>query len=881
MRAFPTGTVTFLFTDVEGSTRLLQLLAERYRDVKERHDAILRAAIAEGGGVELGTEGDSFFAVFPSPVGAVTAAVKAQRALAEPGWPDGVAVRVRMGLHTGEGILVGDNYLGLDVNRAARIAAAAHGGQLLVSDATRCLVERSPPAQTHLRDLGQHRLKDLTQPERLHQVVVEGLEQDFPSPRTLDARPNNLPAQLTRLIGRDEEIARLTELLAANRLVTLTGTGGTGKTRLALAVAAEALDDFGDGVFFVDLSAVADPDVVPSTVAAALRVRAEAGRPAIATVADHLREKKLLLLLDNFEHLLDAASTVLEPLLREAPAVTVLVTSRIPLRLYGEQQFHVPPLAVAEQDRVLDAKAVAQSAAVALFAERAAAVRPEFRVTEPNAPVIAEITARLDGLPLAIELAASRIKLLSPEQLLGRLEQRLPLLAATDRNVPERQRTVRRTIDWSHELLGPAEQRMFARLSVFAGGADLDAVEAIVNPGGELDLDTLDGLAALVENNLVRSFDPPDAAPRFGMLETIREYGLERLTEGGEEEIIRCRHAQHWVEVAGRAAERLSGPEQALWTRRLELDHDNFRAALSWALRSGEAEVGLRLAAALDHFWRVAGHIGEGLRWLDELLALPRSADLAVVRARALAAAGGLAPWVGAIDAQMRYAQEAAAIFKDVGDSDGLVHALSALGWGNLHTGNLQVARELLEEAKSVAGADSASEIAANCDLGLGVLALTEGRAGDARSHLENALRMYGGTSDPYWVAFTEMLLGYVDRLEGRLDAAESRFRASLTRFRESNTVMMAATLVNAFADLALQRRQHERALRLAGASDALREPFGEKSPLEQASTVDVREALRSVVDEATMADLYEQGRVMELDEAVAYALEQESLLGR
>ena len=876
MRRLPSGTVTFFFSDIEGSTRLLQGLGDRYRDVKERHDAIVRAAIADGGGIELGTEGDSFFAAFSSPVAAVTAAVEAQRALAESAWPDGVAVRVRMGLHTGEAVLGGDNYVGLDVNRAARIAAAAHGGQLLVSDATRCLVERSAPRRTHLRDLGQHRLKDLSDPERLHQIVIEGLEQDFPPPRTLDARPNNLPAQLTRFIGRSDEIARIRELVENNRLVTLTGPGGTGKTRLALAVAAEALDRFRDGVFFVDLSSITEPELVPSAIASALRVRAEAGRPIEELVADHLREKKLLLVLDNFEQLVEGAAAVLEPFMREAPDVKALVTSRIPLRLYGEQQFNVPPLALADPDTVRDVDALAQLDAVALFADRAAAVRPEFRLTQANVSVIAEITARLDGLPLAIELAASRVKLLPPEHLLERLEQRLPLLSAADRNVPERQRTVRRTIDWSYELLGANERRMFARFAVFAGGADLEAVEAVVDPNHELALDPLDGIATLVEANVVRTFESSNGAPRFGMLETIREYGLERLAAAGEEAAIRRRHAEHWIRVAESASQGLAGPDQAAWTRRFEHDHDNFRAALSWAVRSGEAEVGLRLAVALEHFWRVLGHIREALRWFDELLALPKAVEDAALRARALTAAGGLAPWVGAIDAQLQFAQEATTIYRELGDAKGIGDALTLVGWAHLHLGSLEAAQANLEEAKTLTIAERNFDKTANCDLALGLVSFTERRSGEARKHFDDALQTFTENGDPYWIAFTEMLLGYLDRLDERDDDAERHFRASLTTFREINAVLMAATLVNAFAGLAMRRGQHERALSLAGAADALREPFGEKSPLEIASTVDVRGALRSVVDEAKAADLYHAGRAMALDEAIAYALGRE-----
>ena len=862
---------------MEGSTRLLERLGERYGDVKSRHDAIVRAAIADGGGRAVSTEGDSFFAVFPSPTAAVNAAVRAQRELAAAPWAGDAVVRVRMGLHTGEARLLGDDYAGLDVNRAARIAASAHGGQVLVSDATRCLVERTAPAGTRLRDLGQHRLKDLTHPERLHQVVVEGLEQDFPPPRTLDARPNNLPAQLTRFIGRSNELGRVRTLLEANRLVTLTGTGGTGKTRLALAVAAEALDRFRDGVFFADLSSVDGPELAPSAIAAALGVRAEPGRSLDETVADHLREKELLLVLDNFEQLVEGAAAVVEPLMREAPGVKALVTSRIPLRLYGEQQFHVPPLALADPSGVADVESFARLEAVALFAERAAAVRADFEVTPANLPVIAEIAARLDGLPLAIELAASRIKLLPPEHLLERLEQRLPLLTASDRNVPERHRTVRRTIDWSYELLGAAEQRMFARLSVFAGGADLEAVDAVVNPSGELDLDTLDGLATLVENNLVRNVDSPEGAPRFGMLETIREYGLERLSAGGEESLTRRRHAEHWIGVAEEASASLARPEQAAWTRRLELDHDNFRAALNWAVRSREAEVGLRLALALEHFWRILGHIHEALRWFDELLALRRADEDVALRARALAAAGSLAPWAGAIATQLRFAEEAATIYRELADSQGVGDALSLVGWAQLHMGSLDAARANLEEAKSLKVAEGHPQKIADCDLGLGVVAFTERRGGEARKHFEDALRTFAEYGDPFWIGFTEMVLGHLDRVEEKDDDAERHFRVSLTTFREIDAVMMAATLVNAFADLALRRGQHERALRLAGAADALREPFGEKSPLEAATTADVRGALRSLVDKATAADLYEQGRALEFEEAVEYALRHES----
>ena len=877
MRDLPTGTVTFLFTDVEGSTRLLERLGERYHDIQDAHDAILRAAIAESGGFEVSTEGDAFFAAFPTPGGAVRAATHAQRELAARAWPDGVAVRVRMGLHTGEGILGGDNYLGLDVNRGARIAAAANGGQVLVSNPTRGLVERCLPPATRLRDLGQHRLKDLAQPERLHQVVIEGLEHDFPPPRTLDARPNNLPTQLTRFIGRGDEIATISELLGRNRLVTLTGPGGTGKTRLALEVAAHTLADFGDGVFFVDLAAVTDPKLVPATIAAALRVREEPGRALTETLGDQLRERELLLVLDNFEQVVHAAPGLLEPLLRVAPGVRMVVTSRVPLHLYGEQQFPVPPLSLPDAEHLPDLEDLAQLEAVALFTERAAAGKPDFRLTAANARAVAEITARLDGLPLALELAASRVKLLPPERLLARLEQRLPLLAAADRNVPERQRTVRRTIEWSYELLDAAQQRLFARLAVFVGGAELEAVEAVVNPGGELGLDSLDGLAALVDNNLVRSVEAPDGEPRFVMLETIREYGLERLSDSGEERAIRRRHAEHWIEVAEQASEALAGPEQATWTRRLEDNHDNFRSALGWALESGEAELGLRLGAALQDFWRVGSHGREGVRWLGELLALPRAAGRTLVRARALIAGANLAPWIGATDAHLRFAEEGTAIYRELGDPGGIAKGSESLGWAQLHLGRFELARANLEEARELHTAQGSRPGAADCNLGLGALALIEGHPQQARERLQDASETFAELGDPYWIAFTELLLGQVDMLEGNDESAEKRYRRSLTTSSEHGLLMLTISVLYAFADVALRRGQPERALHLAGASDALREPFGEKSPAETATTRDVRAAARPLVDEATAEGLYAEGQAMEIDDALAYALELEA----
>jgi predicted ATPase/class 3 adenylate cyclase len=873
-RDLPIGIVTFLFTDVEGSTRLQEQLGESYRALQERHDAILRSAIAEGEGREVSTEGDSFFAAFSTPTGAARAAARAQRELAKASWPANSIVRARMGLHTGEGVLGGGSYLGLDVNRAARIAAAAHGGQVVLSDATGVLIQDHLPAGTRLRDLGEHRLKDLLRPEHLHQLVLDALEQDFPPLRTLNARPNNLPAQLTSFVGRQAEIARIRELLTTNRMVTLTGPGGTGKTRLGLQVAAESLTGLRDGVFFVDLSALTDHELVAQEIAAVLRVRADAARSALDRLLEHLRGQELLVVLDNFEQVVDAGPGVLEPLLRDAPAVRALVTSRVPLHLYGEQEFPVPPLVLADPEHLPDLDALLEYEAVALFVERATDRKPDFRITPQNARAVAEITSRLDGLPLAIELAAGRVKLLSPDQLLARLELRLPLLSAQDRNLPERQRTLRRTIEWSYELLDETERRMFWRLAIFVGGADLDAVGAVANPESELGLDTLDGLASLVDKNLLRRIEITEGDPRFGMLETIREYGLERLVASTEEAEIRKRHAEHLI----RGAERLSNvapTDQAVAARRAELDHDNFRAALDWTVGSGEAEMALRLGAALRDFWRLGSHFREGVRWLDGILKLPGAAERTLLRARALTAAADLSSWIRNTDSYPHHAEEAVAIYRDLGDPAGIADALGELGVVQMTVGRGDAARATLEEARGLNLALGDLQKASECTMALSLLAMTEGNIQLAREGFEVALATFRDLGNMYWVAFAERLLGGIERSEGNDRAAEERYRTSLSIAKQHGLSVLIASNLYAFAELALFRGQNERALSLAGTSEAMRERLGPTPSMEIEMMGDVVAAARTMVDEATADRVYREGWATEVDDAIAYALEQ------
>ncbi|HEX2069685.1 MAG TPA: adenylate/guanylate cyclase domain-containing protein, partial [Actinomycetota bacterium] len=485
MGELPTGTVTFLFSDIEGSTRLLNQLGDVYQRVLEDHARVLRATFSEAGGYAVSTEGDSFFVVFQSAPAALAGAVEAQRRLDEHEWPEKVNVRVRMGLHTGEGKLGGDNYIGIDVNRAARITSAAHGGQILVSASTQSLVTGALPGGVTLRDLGNHRLKDLEHPERLFQAVIQGLPDEFPPIRSLDARPNNLPMPVTSFVGRRRETEKVKEALAQTRLLTLTGPGGTGKTRLSIQVGQDVLGSFEHGVYFVALATIEDPLLVPSTVAHTLGLAEEGTRPIVESLEEHLRDRELLLILDNFEQVTEAA-TVVADLLSAAPRLKVMATSREVLRLSAEQEFPVPPMELPDVAHLPPLDALTQYEAVSLFIQRAKAVHPGFTITDENAPAVAEICARLDGLPLAIELAAARVRVLSPHAILDRLAHRLTLLTGGARDVPRRQQTLRDAIAWSYDLLDDPERILFSRLAVFMGGWSLEAADAVCNPTGEL-----------------------------------------------------------------------------------------------------------------------------------------------------------------------------------------------------------------------------------------------------------------------------------------------------------------------------------------------------------------------------------------------------------
>ena len=753
MSKLPSGTVTLLLTDIEGSTRLLQHLGEGYRHVLDEHQRLLRVVFDEHGGHEVSTHGDAFFVAFARASDAVAAAVDGQRVLAAHPWAEGVGLRVRMGIHSGEPTVVAGDYVGLDVQRAARICSAGHGGQVLVSRGTYELVARELPPGTGLRDVGEHRLKDLAQPEHLYQLVIPGLAADFPQLRTVGRRTTNLPAPLTTFVGRTRELGEIATLLGCEgvRLLTLTGPGGSGKTRLALRVAADVLEGFPDGVVLVELAPIDNPALVVSAVARALGVREVMGQPVLETITDRVGDQRLLLLLDNFEQVLSAAPVV-DRLLVACQRLKLLVTSRAALHVSGEHEYPVPPLAVPDPELRLASKGLMESEAAALFADRAQAVKPDFSVTAANAATVAEICRRLDGLPLAIELAAVRIKLLSPQAMLDRLQQRLPLLTGGARDLPARQQTLRATIEWSYRLLDPTEQRLFARLAVFAGGCTLSAAEAVCDLGGEVDV--LAGLDSLLDKNLLRRSDGDQEEPRVGMLETIREYALELLKVSGEAAQVARQHADYFLVLAEQAEGLLSGPDQGMGFRRIDAGLDNLRVALAWSVAHQQPETTAKLAEGLRLFWEDHGPASGGLRWLDA--ALKHHEDLSQpTLAKALSTKAGLLLIIRGDREQAKPAlKESLQLSRDLGDTTRVVRTLSYMGIVAMQEGDHKQSVALHDEAVALAREQNDSQTLATALINQSGVLMLHGDHVEARRTLDESLVLVRQLGDPRGIVY-------------------------------------------------------------------------------------------------------------------------------
>ena len=867
--ALPTGTVTFLFTDIEGSTNLLRELGtDSYDAVLVEHGRTLRAALCAGaaGGREVRVEGDSFFVAFQSAPDAVAAAVAAQRALAAHSFPAGAEVRVRMGLHTGEGrpaaAEAGADYVGIDVHRAARIAAAAHGGQVVLSETTQGLVRDALPAGVSLRHLGEHRLKDFAGTAGLHQLVIDGLRADFPPLRTLDRAPNNLPPQLTTFVGRDqvEEAAAL--LRDGVRLLTLTGPGGTGKTRLSIEVAGELGDVFPDGIYWVPLAAIADTALVAPAIATSLGLHDVGSRPVAERLTEHLRDMTALLVIDNFEQLLPAAPLVGE-LLRAAPNVRVIASSRSPLRVYGEREFPVPPLTLP--DLAAGPEVLAQSEAVRLFVERAVAIKPDFRVTAANARPIAEICARLDGLPLAIELAAARVKILPPEAILQRLGRTLDLLSAGSRDLPDRQRTLRGAIQWSYDLLDPPTRTLFARLAAFAGSAWLPEIEAVCGGDG----DVLDGLAALVDHSLLRQREIA-GEPRFVMLVTIREYAHERLEAGAEAGAIRRRHAETYQALAAGVQTQLTGPRQRELLDRLARDHDNLRVATEWAIEN-EPSLALRLAGSLWRFWHMRGHLNEAEAVVQRVLALPHGdgAD----RLCALDAGGGVAYWQGdMLRARLRY-QEALDLATRLGDRLQLAEQTYNISFTH-QVDKTDIPHSIALNEQALAAfrelGDRAGVAKVLWGLSYALYQLDDRER--AQPMLEECIALMRELDDRFGLAWALHAESLLNMKEGRLDAARASIVESLRLFVAADDISGIAIVLTDSASLAALTGDLDHAVRIFSAAEKVRDESGVllANLIEswQMPAVDlIREAASRLVEAR------EEGRRLSRDAAIALVL--------
>jgi predicted ATPase/class 3 adenylate cyclase len=822
----PSGTVTFLFTDIEGSTRLWEQQHAAMQLALARHDAILRDAIEANRGYLFKTTGDGAHAAFATAADALVACLAAQRALTANAWGE-VRIRSRMALHSGAAEQRDGDYFGPALNRTARLMAAGHGGQILLSLATEELVRDHLPANIALRDMGERRLKDLIRPERVYQVITPELPADFPPLRTLDARPNNLPAQTTPFIGREAEIRAVKEQLskAQVRLLTLSGVGGTGKTRLALQAAADMVDDFEHGVYFVALAALSDAGLVPQTIAQAFGVREAAGRPLKEQLQDHLREKQMLLVLDNFEQVIDAASLISD-LLSAAPRLKVLVTSREVLRLYGEANYPVLPLAAPDPERMLPLEQFTQYEAVALFIDRALAVNPTFAVTNENAPAVAEICHRLEGLPLAIELAAARARVLPPQRMLTELSHRLSFLMGGARGLPARQKTLRGAIDWSHDLLTGDEQKLFSRLAVFVGGAALDAIEPICNL--ENNLNILDTVESLVSKSLVKQTEAY-GEPRFLMLETIREYAGERLKGTDDEHQVRQRHRDYFLALAREATAHLSSAEQVEWLDRLQVEHDNLRAALDWRLAETGSVEALLLCGTLSRFWWTRGHLSEGRARCARVLEKTGNEQWPRERAAALNGAGALAYYQGDFPAARGLYEESLALFKELGDQKDIAVLLNNLGNAAIELGDYPGAQRLYEESLVIRRQMGDRIGIATSLSNLGNAVAEQGDYATARALAEESLALDRQSGDRSGIAISLNNLGDFACEQGDYLGAKSLYTESLAIKRELGDRGGVAITLNGLGNVLAEQGDYRGARLLYAESLAIRRQLGDR----------------------------------------------------
>jgi predicted ATPase/class 3 adenylate cyclase/DNA-binding CsgD family transcriptional regulator len=790
MIAHPTGTVTFLFTDIENSTRLAREYPETWELTRARHHAILRAAIESSNGFVFQIIGDAFCAAFHKAGDAFKAAVKSQQDLQNEPWRE-ATIYARMGIHTGEAENEGDEYRGYTtLSLVQRVMSAGHGGQILISSATENLLREQLPQGIGLRDMGMQKFAGSTSAVRVFQVIAPDLPREFPPLRTQENLPNNLPTQLTSFIGRKKELADVKKFLQNTRMLTLIGPGGTGKTRLSIQAAGEMLDQYPDGVWFVELAPILDPLLVPRTTAIAIGLRDEPQRPVIDMLCDYLRKKKMLLVLDNCEHLVAACAHIADRILLSAPETRILASSREALGIGGEVTYRVPSLELPNISHLPPIESLRQYEAVRLFIDRAMAAIPSFAVTNDNAPALAQICYHLDGIPLAIELAAAKIRVLSVEQIAKRLDDRFRLLTGGSRTAFERQQTLRATIDWSYNLLLPAEQVFFRRLSVFVGGWTLEAVESVCKGGSVKSEDVLNLMEQLINKSLVM-VEEAGHESRYHMLETIRQYANERLVESRESDALRNRHLEFFLQLAMETEPILYGREQVSCLNRLEEELDNFRAALEWSLEEGDAESGLRLATELWRFWVMRDHWSEGYDRLKKALSGGGSMS-AATRANALGRAGELANmcFIDSVETHI-LCTEGLTLCRELEDEESTAFTLYSFGNLFYSQGNYAKGSSLFEESLTIyRKLNDKWGIALVLDM-LSHISLMQSNLASARMLREECLAIFRELGD-YWDLMRALHnYGEMARFEGDYARAKVLYEEARALGRELGVAKM------------------------------------------------------------------------------------------
>ena len=863
-----TNQATFLFTDIEGSTRLWEEEPERMREAMARHDALAREAVVAHGGQVVKMTGDGLHAIFADAVDALHASVRLQAELGELERSYGIPIRARCGMHVGAFERRDGDYYGTAVNRAARIMSSAHGGQVLLSQAVGDLVGRRLPEGIGLRDLGIARLRDLARAERLYQVVAPLLRADFPPLRSLEGTPNNLPHSLSSFVGRARELAEVRELLSRTRLLTLTGMGGLGKTRLSLQVAAEEMDAYPDGVWLVELASLHDARRMAQSAASAMGVKEEPGRPVLEALERHVRGRQMLLVLDNCEHLLETSAELAHKLLSAGAGLRILATSREPLRVAGEVAYSIAGMAVPPSGTAAEGS-IASSEAVRLFLDRAAAARPGFAITTKSALAIATICRAVDGIPLALELAAARVRSLPVEDIAARVLEGTQLLASRDPTAIPRQRTLRALIDWSHDLLSDAEGAVFRQASVFESGFTVEAVEAVC--GGRPQDPVIDVVGQLVEKSLLLL---EEDAGRFRMLETVRQYALERLDASPEREEVRRRHFAYYLALAERARTHVTGPERGCWLSILDAERENVLAAHAWSQRAAvDPESVLRLASGMKHYWISRGLLELGQRFTQEALERAGSGASAEARCRALFDAGQLRYFAGRYAEARRLLEESLAIARSLGSPKKIGGILQPLGMAALGEGDRETARACLLEALALARAGDDPRGIAFAATALGQLQRILGTPDEAAALFEETIGISRQQGDPEMLAVGLLNLAMVsiDRDAGRF--ARACVAEALVADGVPRSQPLLKTALDVAAGIAATARDDAAAARFYGAAEAQADRTGlRRDPADAAFLVPLVEASRERLGVPLFLRLEAEGRALDPLEAIGNA---------